>query len=61
MKGDDLPSALAGTVLLDLVGVGIDMSGLGKVSRKVIGCDGGTISLNDLESVCLRLEMKEAN
>jgi hypothetical protein len=58
---DDLPSALAGAILLDLVGVGIDMSRLGKVSRKVVGSNGGTIGLNGLESVCLKMEVKEAN
>ena len=57
MNGDDLPSTLTGTVLFDLVGIGIDVSGLGEVSRKVVGGNGGAICncsvVTVIEFVCL--------
>ena len=64
MEGDDLPSALTGTVLLYLIGIGIDVSGFGEVSRKVVRSNGGAICncsvVTVIEFVCLahcQLEM----
>jgi hypothetical protein len=39
-----LPSSFAGTVLLGLLGVGIDVAGLGKVAREVLGGHSSTVS-----------------
>ena len=41
-KGVYIPSTLAGTILLHLVRVGIDMTSLGKVAGEVVRSRAGT-------------------
>lgn len=43
-KGGNLPAAFAGTILLGLLGVGVDVAGLGEVAREVLGGQGGAVS-----------------
>jgi hypothetical protein len=41
---ENLPTALAGAVLLGLLGVGVDMAGLGEVAGEMLGGQGGAVS-----------------
>lgn len=42
-RGEYLPAALASTVLLGLLGVGVGVAGLGEVAGEMLGGVGGTI------------------
>jgi hypothetical protein len=47
----DSPSALAGTILLSLLGVDIDMARLGEVTGEVFSCSGSAISESGVVTV----------
>lgn len=43
MSGSSLPVALASTLLLHFLGIGVDMAALGEVAREVLNVIGGAV------------------
>jgi hypothetical protein len=44
IREEGLPATLAGTILLGLLGIGVNVAGLGEVAGEVLGGEGGAIS-----------------